>query len=142
MGLATRIFTWWLDNPIGTTWFTSRHGKLVGDDQFGNRYYQAKNPTRDPLEAKGGAGLSAKRGRRWVLYKGEPEASKVPPEWHAWLHFTVDEAPIGERRKLHFELPHQPNLTGSAAAYHPPGSVLGDGKRAKATGDYEPWRPG
>jgi NADH:ubiquinone oxidoreductase subunit len=86
--------------------------------------------------------LSAKHGRRWVLYNGEPEASKVPPEWHAWLHFTVEQAPTGERPKPKFEKPHQPNLTGSAGAYHPPGSVLGEGRRAKATGDYEPWRPG
>jgi len=34
-----------------------------------------------------------------------------------------------------------PNLTGTPAAYHPPGSVLHGGARAHATADYEPWRP-
>lgn len=140
MGLGTRIFTWWLDNTIGTTWFTNRHGRQVGTDQFGNRYFQAKLAPA-AVEARGGAGISAKHGRRWVLYAGEPEASRVPPEWHAWLHFTIDRPPAEGGRKPRFEQPHQPNLTGSAAAYHPAGSLLGEGTRAKATGDYEPWRP-
>ncbi|MEE8280069.1 MAG: NADH:ubiquinone oxidoreductase subunit NDUFA12, partial [Alphaproteobacteria bacterium] len=36
---------------------------------------------------------------------------------------------------------HVPNLTGTYAAYRPPGSILHGGKRARGTGDYEPWRP-
>jgi len=56
--------------------------------------------------------------------------------------YTIDEPPTGERARPRFERPHQPNLTGTPEAYHPPGSVLGEGRRAKATGDYEPWRPG
>jgi len=140
MGLATRIFTWWLDNTIGTTWFTSRHGRQVGEDQFGNRYFQEKQPARDPQIARGGAGLSAKHGRRWVLYNGEPEASKVPPEWHAWLHHMVDDVPQ-PRQRHPWEKDHQPNLTGTPLAYHPRGSVLRGGHRVAATGDYEPWSP-
>jgi NADH:ubiquinone oxidoreductase subunit len=141
MGWATRIFTWWLDNTIGTTLFTSRNGRLVGTDELGNRYYEDKAPRRSAAEARGGAGMAMKRGRRWVLYEGEPEASKVPQEWHAWLHYTVADPPKAGAPKPRFELPHQPNLTGTELAYHPKGSVLGEGQRAKATGDYEPWRP-
>ena len=34
--------------------------------------------------------------RRWVVYKDLAEASKVPPEWHGWLHNTVDTLPGDE----------------------------------------------
>jgi NADH:ubiquinone oxidoreductase subunit len=30
--------------------------------------------------------------RRWVIYNGEMEASRVSPDWHGWLHFTWDRA--------------------------------------------------
>ena len=78
--------------------------------------------------------------RRWVIYQGEPEGSKVPPEWHAWLHHTVDEVP-GAWPHYPWQKPHQPNMTGTPLAYHPRGSVLLGGHRARATGDYEPWSP-
>jgi len=75
-----------------------------------------------------------------VMYDGEPEGSKVPPEWHAWLHHMVDEVPQ-PRARYAWERPHQPNLTGTSLAYHPRGSVLLGGHRRPATGDYEPWTP-
>lgn len=109
--VGTRFMTWW-------------KGRLIGDDQFGNRYYQEKSGP-----------------RRWVIYHGKPEASMVPAEWHAWLHHTMAEPPIGERPPIPWEKPHIANMTGTARAYHPPGSLMGSGKRAKATGDYEAWTP-
>ncbi len=124
MTIGTRLFTWW-------------KGELVGSDPFGNRYYRER-PGR-PLRKGGGRDS---RERRWVLYNGEAEASKVPPEWHAWLHHTVDEIPADAGRpKYPWQKPHQPNLTGTPLAYRPPGSVLKGGRRAPATGDYEPWTP-
>jgi NADH:ubiquinone oxidoreductase subunit len=33
------------------------------------------------------------------------------------------------------------NLTGTPEAYHPKGSILGNGPRAKSTTDYKAWRP-
>ena len=75
-----------------------------------------------------------------VIYEGRPEGSKVPPEWHAWLHHMVDEVPA-PRQRYAWEKPHEPNLTGTPRAYHPPGSVLRGGHRQRATGDYEPWVP-
>jgi NADH:ubiquinone oxidoreductase subunit len=76
------------------------------------------------------------------MYRGEPEASKVPPEWHAWLHHTVDEVPHPESRPRYpWEKPHQPNMTGTPQAYRPAGSILRGGMRAPSTGDYEPWTP-
>jgi NADH:ubiquinone oxidoreductase subunit len=66
----------------------------------------------------------------------------VPPEWHGWLHHTVDEVPeSGGKLKYAWQKEHQPNLTGTPAAYRPPGSVLMGGERAPAAGDYEAWRP-
>ena len=113
---------------LGTRLFTMWRGEHVGGDDDGNRYYRDKKPREGARE------------RRWVLYGGEVEASRVPPEWHAWLHHTTAEVPDG-RAKLAWQKPHRPNATGTAAAYRPPGHVLAGGKRQPATGDYEPWRP-
>jgi NADH:ubiquinone oxidoreductase subunit len=124
MTLGTRLMTW-------------LSGELVGVDGFGNRYYREKGRRVRP---RGGG--RASREKRWVLYAGEPDGSKVPPEWHAWLHHTVDEVPRAERRPRYpWEKEHQPNLTGTPYAYRPQGSVLRGGRRAPATGDYEPWTP-
>ncbi|HWB51897.1 MAG TPA: NADH:ubiquinone oxidoreductase subunit NDUFA12 [Stellaceae bacterium] len=120
---------------IGTRLLTWLRGELVGTDRYGNRYYRLK---RDHPSGRGGGRFS--RERRWVIYNGEPEGSKVPPEWHAWLHHTVNEVP-GERRRYAWEKDHQPNMTGTPYAYHPRGSVLRGSHRAPATGDYEPWTP-
>jgi NADH:ubiquinone oxidoreductase subunit len=120
---------------IGTRLLTWLRGELVGSDRYGNTYYRLKN---DKPSGRGGGRFS--RERRWVIYKGEPEGSKVPPEWHAWLHHTIDEVP-GDRPRYSWEKEHQPNMTGTPLAYHPRGSVLLGGHRAPATGDYEPWTP-
>lgn len=124
MTLGTRLLTWLC-------------GERVGTDAAGNRYYREKGgrPTR-----RGGG--RASREKRWVVYNGAPEASKVPPEWHAWLHHTADAVPNPEARRRHpWEKPHQPNLTGTPGAYRPRGSVLRGGARAPASADYQPWTP-
>ena len=122
---------------IGTKLFTLLRGELVGTDQFGNRYYREKG--RRVL--KRGAGRES-RERRWVLYNGEVEASRVPPEWHGWLHHTVNEVPTASGQKRYaWQKDYVPNLTGTPDAYRPPGSVLRGGHRSRATGDYEPWNP-
>ncbi len=122
---------------LGTRLFTWLKGELVGTDQFGNRYYRERR--RRPLKRGGGR---ESRERRWVLYNGEVEATRVPPEWHGWLHHTVDEVPRdAERKKYPWQKAHVPNLTGTPLAYRPPGSVLRGGHRPPATGDYEPWTP-
>ena len=113
----------------GTWLFTRLHGELVGTDSFGNRYFIDRR-------TKG-----QKRERRWVMYKGAPEASKVPPEWHAWLHYTTDDAPIHGVEHKPWEKEHLPNLSGTPYAYRPQGSVAKGGQRAAATGDYQAWRP-
>jgi NADH:ubiquinone oxidoreductase subunit len=125
LNFLKRTFTWWHDATWGTTLFTWRKGELVGDDAAGNRYYRER----------GGS-------RRWVMYSGDIEASRIPPEWHAWLHYTVADPP-SEKPPLvkSWEKPHHPNLTGSAEAYVPAGSLATATPRAATTGDYEAWRP-
>ena len=81
--------------------------------------------------------------RRWVVYNGYAEATRVPPSWHGWLHHTVDVAPTEEAYTAHeWEKPHIPNMTGTPQAYRPSGSTMASGRRPKATGDYQPWTPG
>lgn len=113
---------------IGTRLFTWLHGTKVGDDADGNVYYEEKRLRR-------GA-----RTRRWVVYSGEPEASKVPPEWHAWLHYTTD-APIVVAHPRPWQKPHLANATGTPLGYRPPGHDYEGGHRARASGDYEAWSP-
>ncbi len=121
---------------FGTRLVIWLRGELVGRDGQGNRYYRIK---------RGGTvhDDSLRRERRWVIYNGEVEASRVPAEWHAWLHHTTDEIPPeGGPPKQPWQKEHERNLTGSAEAYRPPGHMLKGGRRDKATGDYEPWTPG
>ena len=119
---------------IGTRLMTWFRGKRVGQDQFGNRYF--RGPARSGYQRAG-----YRRERRWVIYDGEDEASRVPPAWHAWLHHMVDEVPSNDPPVHPWQQEHQPNQTGTPAAYHPPGSVLAGGKRPRATGDYQAWTP-
>ena len=119
----------------GTRLYTWLRGEQVGRDNAGNRYYRERGGGRVHKE-------SLRRERRWVIFDGDVEASRVPPEWHAWLHHTSDEIPPeGGPPRRPWQKDHEPNLTGSAAAYRPPGHLLGGGQRDKATGDYEPWTP-
>jgi len=115
---------------FGTFLYTLFKGKLVGTDEFGNRYYRG---TGKPLHGD---------ERRWVVYKGKAEASTIPPEWHAWLHHTVT-APLTEKAALArpWQKEHEPNKTGTPEAYLPRGHDLRGGHRAHATGDYEAWKP-
>ena len=129
-----KLFTWWNGQTFGTQLWTWRFGELVGEDEQGNRYFRTKGRKIDP---------SLGFERRWVVYNGYAEATRVPPSWHGWLHHTVDVAPTEETyTPREWEKPHLPNMTGTSAAYRPPGSTLASGRRPKATGDYQPWTPG
>jgi len=126
MGLGNtllRAVTWWNGATIGTSLFTARKGVRVGEDDAGNVYYE----TRDGK-------------RRWVIYNGEAEASRVSPDWHGWLHHTWADPPTKTPMKhKSWEKPHQENLTGTAMAYVPPGSI----RRAvpEERRDYDAWAP-
>ncbi len=109
---------------VGTLLFTWAKGRLVGVDSQGNRYYTERRTPKN------------RRAKRWMVFNGAVEASRVPAEWHAWLHYTVDQ-PL-PMTKTH---PHRANLTGTSGAYLPPGHDLMGGVRERAAGDYEAWTP-
>lgn len=125
MSFIRMIFAWWHHATFGTLVTTWWSGTPVGTDQYGNRYYEA-----------------GKSGRRWVLYSGTVEASRVSPDWHGWLHHTFKEPPtVAPFKEKAWEKEHVPNLTGTEGAYRPDGSLLAGGVRPKATGDYQAWKP-
>jgi len=131
--LLTQIFTWWNGQTLGTRFFTWRHGELVGTDDFGNRYYRTRGGAKH-------AGLGF--DRRWVVYNGYAEASTIPPGWHGWMHHRTDVPPPSDPyRPRDWQKPHRPNLTGTALAYRPRGSILNPLPRQPATGDYDAWSP-
>ena len=118
MDLGTFIYTWW-------------NGQLVGNDEFGNRYFQTKRVKK------------YEQPKRWVLYKGKPEASKVPAIWHGWLHYIVDEPP-SQNTSYPWVKKHLPNLTGTRLAHRPDkNSPLypSTHSKRKAILDYVPWKP-
>ena len=100
--LFKKIFTWWNRDTFGTRLNTIFFGKLVGKDSFGNKYYENK------------------KGKRWVIYAEEIDASKIPVEWYSWIHFTPNKIEkIHELDKFDWQKSHQPNLTGTKDAYFP-----------------------
>lgn len=124
--LLTEIFTWWNGQTLGTRFYTWRAGQRVGEDEFGNVYYQTKDGV-----------------RRWVIYKGEADASKITVDWHGWIHHRTDTPPTAESyRRRDWQKSHKPNMTGTVAAYRPKGSLASAEGRPAVTGDYDAWTPG
>lgn len=116
---------------IGTRIYTALKGKLVGKDAYGNLYYEA----RAEKTATG-------QKKRWVIYQGMPEPSKVPPHWHGWLHYTTDNLPAEAQAKPYSWVQEpQQNMTGTKLAYVPAGHASRGGERSKTVADYEPWKP-
>lgn len=122
-GFIKRAVTWWHGQTLGTQFETWRKGVRVGEDEFGNTYYESRDGK-----------------RRWVIFNGEVEGSRVAAEWHGWLHHTWDEAPSKTPLpRKDWEKPHIPNLTGTVDAYAPAGSI----RKAQPAdrSDYEAWSP-
>lgn len=63
--------------------------------------------------------------KRYVVYaKKDLDASQVPAEWHAWLHYISDEPPTtGEYASHFFQKGHSENLSGTAQRYVPYSTV-------------------
>jgi NADH:ubiquinone oxidoreductase subunit len=131
MSIFSEIFSWWGGNTWSLRLTTMWRGRLVGTDEAGNRYY-VQNRGVGPLGVP----------RRWVVYANGAEASQITADWHGWMHYTVDTPPTAETYAAKpWQKPHRPNMTGTADAYRPAGSILGAGARPKATGDYAAWKP-
>ena len=81
------IFTWWNRQTLGTRIKTFFSGKLIGEDEYGNKYYQNK------------------KGIRWIIYKEQVEASNIPSEWYSWMHYTKNKIEnIHQLKKLGLNL--------------------------------------
>jgi NADH:ubiquinone oxidoreductase subunit len=131
MKFIKQFFTWWSGQTLATRFFTWRKGEYVGQDEAGNKYYRAKSALPDSIAE-----------RRWVIYAGTSEASEIQPGWHGWMHHRTDTPPQdGDYKAREWQLPHQANLTGSASAYHPPGSIAVGGRPKAPTPDYQAWKP-
>ena len=97
-----KIFIWWNQDTLGTKVKTILFGKFVGKDNFGNKYYESKS------------------GKRWVIYSGEIDASKIPVEWYSWIHFTHNKIEKNhELERYSWQKIHQENLTGTDKAFYP-----------------------
>jgi NADH:ubiquinone oxidoreductase subunit len=124
--LLAELFIWWHGQTLGTRVFTALNGEHVGTDEAGNKYYKHKKNDK----------------RRWVIYNGPAEASAIQAGWHGWMHGRTDVPPSEQDyQPRDWQKPHQQNLTGTAYAYRPKGSLLADGERPKVTGDYDAWSP-
>ena len=97
------IKQWWRNMQyIGD----AKHGRLVGTDSLGNKYFENYNPYE---EVPG--------RQRWVDYSQDDfNASQAVPEWHAWLHHIRTEAPTDEAMKKYtpnWKAPYCENITGT-----------------------------
>ena len=117
MSLGTKIYTWLYGNLVGT------------DDQLNKYYCSSKN-------------FSDSESKRWVIFKGDIEATKIPPHWHAWIHKSIDKPPIGYVHKYKWQKNHQVNLTGTEDAYYPDSHPLSKSYNPDAVkSEYETWNP-
>tara|TARA_B100002052_G_C15352526_1_gene363265 strand:- start:96 stop:455 length:360 start_codon:yes stop_codon:yes gene_type:complete len=110
-----QIFTWWNHQTLGTRIYTLIFGKLKGKDYFGNKYYQNKS------------------GKRWVVYNGEVDATKIPNEWFSWMHYLNNKIEHDqELKKFSWQKQSVPNQTGTIKAYHPNKDSTNDYKKYKS----------
>ena len=99
------------------SWLTR---EFVGQDTFGNKYYRHKN------DAK----------KRWVHYKGCHDATKIPPQWHSWMHHNSP-IPLSENLAPHYKKMSYPNLTGTGFKHTPKDTTIAAKKKA----GYTAWKP-
>ena len=114
------IFTWWNRQTIGTFFYTLISGKFIGEDKFGNKYY------------------SNSKGKRWVIYENKVESTKIPAEWHSWIHFLNKNKPSINASSYEWQKQHVENLTGTEKAHKPSGLLSSDSK--KNIKKYETWK--
>eukprot|EP00052_Salpingoeca_macrocollata_P007045 m.57439 g.57439 ORF g.57439 m.57439 type:complete len:180 (+) comp15802_c0_seq3:1100-1639(+) len=82
-------------------------GRLVGQDKFGNKYYESDEKF-----------FSRNRNVAYADFWNF-DGSQVPPEWHKWLHYMTDELPSKDHTTHKWQTDHTPNLSGTVNAYVP-----------------------
>ncbi len=120
------LFTWWNGTTVGTNLYTYLKGKNVGEDYFGNFYYESRD-----------------KKNRWCIYSNESEASKISPEWNNWLRFTSDTIPKDIETTYEWQKLFKGNLTGLERAYKPRIVKAGGSKDDfdSYKSDYKAWKP-
>jgi len=104
----------------------AKSGTFVGQDQFGNRYFENLNECEEVP------------GRhRWVDYaQHRYNATQVPPEWHSWIQHIRKDPPtqddVLKTMSPPWKAPWVENLTGTRGAYKPYNTV------APKTNTWEP----
>ncbi|XP_071961084.1 NADH dehydrogenase [ubiquinone] 1 alpha subcomplex subunit 12-like [Antedon mediterranea] len=87
-----------------------RIGTLVGEDQFGNKYYES-----DRYFVGRHRWVSYTRNRFW-----DYDSTQIPPEWHRWIHCMTDQPPSSNPlEKPKFYMEHTENFSGSNRRYVP-----------------------
>ena len=113
--------------------YTLLNGKLVGRDEFGNKYYHK-------------APINKEKDERWVLYRGIDDPSKIPARWYRWIHFMSDTIPTDENYKNYsWQIDHQANFTGTEYSYKQKNldQITTDktNKQKLYRKDYDAWSP-
>ncbi|KAL1132503.1 hypothetical protein AAG570_010458 [Ranatra chinensis] len=86
-------------------------GTLVGEDKYGNKYYENK--------------MYFYGRSRWVEYADhyflDYDGSQVPAEWFGWLHYKTDYLPHQDpgRPKYNWMSDHKENMSGTSRQYVP-----------------------
>ena len=111
------FFIWWKRQTFGTFLKTLFFGKLVGEDESGNKYYKNK------------------QDERWVIYSNNIEATKITSDWFLWMHHTVDNIPYKNEKKYIWQKQHLDNRTGTKDSYKPT-KIKKENKLKK----YETWK--
>ena len=121
------LFTWWNGNTVGTKLYTFLKGKKVGEDYFGNYYYESKD-----------------KKNRWCIYYNQSEASNISPDWNSWLRFISDTIPKGNGTSYEWQKLFNGNSSGLDSAYKPyivkrAGGLEEDLDNYQS--DYKAWKP-
>ena len=120
------LFTWWNGTTVGTKLHTYFNGIKVGEDYFGNFYYESKD-----------------KKNRWCIYSNESEASKISPEWNSWLRFIIVARPKDSDTKHEWQKLFNGNLTGLDSVYkpRPVRSSVSKEDLDSYQSDYKAWKP-
>ena len=125
-----RFFTWWNGQTLNTQIWTWLYGELVGEDEFGNRYYRTKGGKIDPV-------LGFERPRRKRL-----DARQCGIEWRAFRRrlapWQLDRENTGFLDRGRHDYRRQPDRKRGAAS---PGSAIGSRAAAGGARDIGEFRP-
>lgn len=105
-------------NRLGLLLYTKLFGQYIDTDAFGNSYYQT---------------IKTQKIKRWVIYNGICDPSKIPADWRAWLSFMQNLPPKKNQNNW------TPNTTGTNFAQNQITSI--ENTPQTALNYYDSWSP-